>query len=113
MATALAVTAATFEQEVLRSELPVVVDFWADWCVPCRMVTPVLEELAGSYAGRLRFVAVDTEAAPDLAARYHVVSIPTLYVFHQGELVRTLVGAREKRAYAAELDEALAEIAAW
>lgn len=113
MATALAVTAETFEQEVLRSDLPVVVDFWAAWCVPCRMVTPVLEELAVTYAGRLRFVAVDTEAEPGLAGRYTVVSIPTLYVFHQGELVRSLVGAREKRAYAAELDAALEEIATW
>ncbi|GIG34783.1 thioredoxin [Cellulomonas pakistanensis] len=113
MVAALAVTAPTFEQEVLRSPLPVVVDFWAAWCVPCRMVTPVLEELAGVYAGRLRFVAVDTEAEQDLTARYNVVSIPTLYVFHSGELVRTLVGAREKRAYAAELDAALTEIATW
>jgi thioredoxin 1 len=113
VAAALAVTAGTFEQEVLRSPLPVVVDFWADWCVPCRMVTPVLEELAGVYAGRLRFVAVDTEAEHDLTARYNIVSIPTLYVFHEGELVRSLVGAREKRAYAVELDAALAEIATW
>ncbi|WP_454050530.1 thioredoxin [Cellulomonas sp. Marseille-Q8402] len=111
MTTALAVTGETFEQEVLRSPLPVVVDFWADWCVPCRMVTPVLEELADAYAGRLRFVAVDTEAEPELARRYGVLSIPTLYVFHDGELVRALTGAREKLAYAAELDGALAEIA--
>lgn len=112
MAAPLAVTAGTFDQEVLRSPLPVVVDFWADWCVPCRMVAPVLEELARTYEGRLRFVSVDTEAEPDLAARYGVVSIPTLYVFHRGELVRTLVGAREKRAYAAELDSALEDVAA-
>lgn len=112
MAVAPAVTAETFEREVLRSELPVVVDFWADWCVPCRMVTPVLGELADVYAGRLRFVAVDTEAEPDLSRRYGVLSIPALYVFHRGELLRTLVGAREKLAYAAELDAVLAEIAA-
>jgi thioredoxin len=113
VATALAVTAETFEQEVLRSPLPVVVDFWAAWCVPCRMVTPVLEELAVTYAGRLRFVAVDTDANPELAQRYGILSIPTLYVFHQGELVRSLPGAREKLAYAAELDGALAEIATY
>jgi thioredoxin 1 len=111
VSTALAVTGATFEQEVLRSPLPVVVDFWAAWCVPCRMVTPVLEELADTYAGRLRFVAVDTEAEQELTARYGIVSIPTLYVFHEGELVRALTGAREKLAYRTELDAALAEIA--
>lgn len=108
-----AVTTADFEQQVLRSELPVVVDFWAGWCVPCRLVTPVLDELAVTYAGRLRFVAVDTETESALVERYRIVSIPTLYVFHQGELVRTLVGAREKLAYAAELDAALAEVATW
>ncbi|GEL48198.1 thioredoxin [Cellulomonas hominis] len=112
MAAPLAVTAETFEQEVLRSELPVVVDFWAEWCVPCRMIAPVLEELADAYDGRLRFVAVDTDANPELSRRYGILSIPTLYVFHGGELVRTLVGAREKLAYTAELDATLTEIAA-
>ena len=112
MSAPLAVTAETFEQEVLRSGLPVVVDFWAAWCVPCRMIAPVLEELADVYDGRLRFVAVDTDANPELSRRYGVLSIPTLCVFHGGELVQTLVGAREKLAYAAALDAALAEIAA-
>lgn len=111
MSTALAVTDGTFAQEVLRSSTPVVVDFGAEWCVPCRMVTPVLDELAVAYAGRLRFVTVDTDQQADLARRYGIGSIPTLSVFADGELVRSMVGARPKPAYAAELDAALAEIA--
>lgn len=106
-----AVTDDTFEDQVLRSSVPVAVDFWAYWCAPCRIVGPVLEELAAVYTGRMRFVAVDTEAQEGLARRYGVLSIPTLYIFSGGELVRPLVGAREKLAYAAELDAALAEIA--
>lgn len=111
MAAPLAVTAETFDREVLHSDLPVVVDFWAGWCVPCRMIQPVLEELADVYAGRLRFVAVDTDAHQELARRYGVLSIPTVDVFRGGELERTLIGAREKLAYVAELDKVLAEIA--
>lgn len=106
-----AVSESTFDTEVLGSELPVAVDFGADWCAPCRAVRPVLDELATRYDGRLRIVTVDTEAEQELAARYGIVSIPTLYVFHQGELLRTIPGARTKLEYTAEFDGALAEAA--
>ncbi|GIG26607.1 thioredoxin family protein [Cellulomonas denverensis] len=106
-----AVTESTFDTEVLGSGLPVAVDFGADWCAPCRAVRPVLDELARSYQGRLRVVTVDTEAEADLVRRYGIVSIPTLYVFHDGELLRTIPGARTKLEYAAEFDAALTEAA--
>ncbi len=106
-----AVSGSTFDAEVLGSELPVAVDFGADWCAPCRAVRPVLDELAARYEGRLRIVTVDTETEQELVGRYGIVSIPMLYVFHQGELLRTIPGARTKLDYTAEFDAALVEAA--
>lgn len=101
------VTDETFDTEVLGSDLPVVVDFWAPWCGPCRQVAPILEELAGVYDGRLRIVKVNTDENPETASRYGVVSIPTLNVYAGGELVRSLVGARPKPALVKEFDTVL------
>lgn len=106
-----AVSIDTWDTEVLGSGLPVAVDFGADWCAPCRAVRPVLEELGTAYAGRMRIVAVDTEAEAELVRRYGIVSIPTLYVFAGGELIRSIPGARSKPDYIAEFDAALAEAA--
>ncbi len=94
---------ATFEREVLQSSVPVVVDFWAAWCGPCRTVAPELEALATTYAGAVKLVKVDVDANPEVAARYHVQGIPTLGLFEGGKLTKQLVGARPRRAIESEL----------
>lgn len=92
-----AVTDETFTEEVLRAEGPVLVEFTADWCPPCRMLAPVLAEIAGERAGLLKVVALDVDHNPLTQARYGVLSMPTLMVFRDGEPLRSTVGARPKR----------------
>src|SRR5690349_9624897 len=106
-----AVTDATFAAEVLASELPVFVDFWAEWCPPCHRLAPVLDELAEEYAGRVRFVKVDCDENPLFARRYGIGSMPTLSVFAGGQVVSQRVGAHPKARLRAQLDEALAAVA--
>ncbi len=91
------VTTSAFEREVLESEEPVIVDFWADWCGPCHMVAPVLEEIAKERSGELRVVKVNIDEEPDLARRYGVMSIPTIVLFQGGEAAKAAVGAQPKR----------------
>jgi len=107
MAKALAVTELTFEQEVIRADLPVLVDFWAEWCGPCRLVAPIVEELAGDYAGRVKVVKVDVDDNQRLAMRYNIMSIPTLGVFTGGELTERIVGYMPKQELTRRLDGAL------
>ena len=87
---------ANFEAEVLKSDIPVLVDFWAKWCMPCKMIAPVLEELAGEFAGKLKVGKVNIDEEGDLAAQYGIESIPTLFVFHKGNIAQRLVGNAPK-----------------
>lgn len=111
MATPLAVTDSSFQQEVLEAELPVLVDFWAEWCPPCRMVAPIVEELASEYQGRLKVTKVDTDACPTVSGSYRVMSIPTLMVFRGGQPVGTFVGYQPKAVLRAKLDALLLQTA--
>jgi thioredoxin 1 len=96
---------ATFDETVQGSTEPVVVDFWAEWCGPCKMIAPILEEIAGEQAGTLRVAKLNVDDAPEIARRFEVMSIPTLLVFRDGEPVKRIVGAKGK----AQLIEDLAD----
>ena len=96
-----------FKQDVLNSANPVFVDFWAEWCGPCRMVGPVVEELATDYDGKVKFVKVNVDEANELASKYNVFSIPTLIILNKGELVSQQVGAASKESYKNMIDRAL------
>ncbi len=90
-------TTESFEHEVLESEVPVIVDFWADWCVPCKMIAPIMDELATDFSGRLKVTSLDVDAHGEIAAKYDVVSIPTILLFKGGDLVDQHVGAAPKQ----------------
>jgi len=107
MSAALPVNDATFQQEVLNSDIPVLVDFWAPWCGPCRMVAPVVDEIADLYAGRIKVVKVNTDDNPEVASTYGIQSIPTLMVFKGGAKVDWVVGAVPKATLASTLDKHL------
>ncbi len=107
MSSANPVTDATFKDEVLDSDLPVLVDFWAPWCGPCRMVAPVVDEISQQYAGRIKVVKMNTDENPEVASTYGIRSIPTLMVFKGGTRVDMVVGAVPKTTLATTLERHL------
>ena len=101
-------TTATFDETVNDGEIPVVVDFWAEWCGPCKQISPILSEIAAEQADHLVVAKLNVDENPDIAMRFNVMSIPTLLVFHGGEVRKRIVGAKGKSQLLQELDEFLA-----
>ena len=93
-----------FDQEVLKSSTPVLVDFWAEWCMPCRMLAPTIEKIAKDYAGKVKVGKLDTDANRDVAAKYSISAIPTVILFKNGEVAQKFVGLRKEQEFKAALD---------
>ena len=101
-------TDATFDTDVLASDKPVLVDFWATWCGPCRAMAPILDEIATEHGEKLQVVKLDTDANPGITARYGITSIPTMNVYVGGELIKSITGAKPKQVLVKELADYLA-----
>ena len=106
--TAREVTDANFQKEVLESEKPIMVDFWAEWCGPCRAVSPILDAIAHEHAEKLDIVKLNVDDNPETALKYGITSIPAMYVFRNGEIAKRVIGAKPKPALEADLAEFLA-----
>jgi len=107
MAGPVAVSDKTFEEEVIKSDIPVLVDFWADWCAPCKMIAPIVEQLATEYDGKVKFAKLDVDTNPGAATTYGVRSIPTLLIFKEGSPVGQVVGAVPKSVLQRRIDETI------
>ena len=103
-ATTKTVTDETFTTDVLQHDKPVIVDFWAEWCGPCRQVAPILEEIAGEHSDKISVVKLNVDENPQTAAQYGITSIPTMNVYHGGQVVKTIVGAKPKALLLKDLE---------
>ncbi len=97
-------TDANFEDEVLKSSTPVLVDFWAEWCMPCRMLSPTIDKIAGEYAGKVKVGKIDTDSNRDVSAKYKIDAIPTVLLFKDGQVAQKFVGLRQERDFREALD---------
>ena len=108
MSNEIQLTDASFDQEVIKSAIPVLVDFWAPWCGPCRMIAPAIEELATEYAGKVKVCKLNTDECPDSSSTYRISAIPTILLFKGGKMVKELVGLQPKEELKRQLDGLLA-----
>jgi thioredoxin 1 len=107
MSNEIEITDANFESEVLQSDIPVLIDFWAPWCGPCRMVAPIVEEIAKEYGGKIKVGKVNTDNNQKVAAQYGIMSIPTLMLFKDGKEIERIIGAQPKEAITSKIDALL------
>lgn len=101
-------TDSNFESDVLKSDTPVMVDFWAPWCAPCRIVSPIIEELGIEYAGKVKVGKLNVDDNPQTAAKYGIMSIPSIFLFKNGQPVKTMIGAQSKENFKRGIEEVLA-----
>ena len=97
-----------FEEQVINADVPVLVDFWAEWCMPCKMIAPTIEELAGEYAGKIKVGKVDTDSSREAAMKFGISAIPTVILFKNGEIAKKFVGLQSKQDLQAAIEEVLA-----